>query len=407
MRHGPGHLRGGNFTRMDKPTNEPAKIGTVDVEVFSRNLARMIEEGGKALAAYMKPREDGEIKGNLTNDVTDVVKTVGQVAEYWLSDPQRALELQTNLGRAYLDLWAGAVKRMAGEPTSPVASPDPRDKRFADPDWSQNQFFDFLKQAYLLTANWADHLVKDADGIDAHTRAKAAFYVKQIANAISPSNFVLTNPELLRETLSSNAENLVRGMHMLGEDIKAGHGNLRIRQSDSVAVRGRQKSRAHARQGRLPERSDPAHPIRGDHPGRAQGPAADRAALDQQILHSRPDAGEILHQMVRRSRHHGVRGVVGQSRRAPGQEDLRAICARGRDRRVRRHRAGDRRDQGQRHRLLRGRHVARDHARIPCRQEADALRCRPLFSRRRSISPMPATCWCSSTRSASSSSKST
>ena len=225
---------------MDKPTNqptkepakEPAKIGDVDIEVFSRNLARMVEEGGKALAAYMKPREEGTIKGELAEDVTDVVKTVGQVAEYWLSDPQRAIELQTSLGRAYLDLWAGAVKRMAGEMAPPVVVPDAKDKRFADPEWSQNQFFDFLKQAYLLTAQWADRLVKDAAGIDEHTRAKAEFYVKQIANAISPSNFVLTNPELLRETFGSNAENLVRGMHMLTEDIKAGHGHLKIRQSD-------------------------------------------------------------------------------------------------------------------------------------------------------------------------------
>jgi polyhydroxyalkanoate synthase len=231
---GRGQLWVGKLKRMDKPTKEPVKIGGVDVEVLSRNLARLIEEGGKALAAYIKPREEGEIESTLSEDVTDVVKTVGQVAEYWLSDPQRALELQTNLGRAYLDLWAGAVKRMAGEPTSPVASPDPRDTRFSDPDWSQNQFFDFLKQAYLLTTHWADHLVKDAGGVDERTRAKAAFYVKQIANAISPSNFVLTNPELLRETLTSNAENLVRGMEMLGEDIKAGQGHLRIRQSDST-----------------------------------------------------------------------------------------------------------------------------------------------------------------------------
>ena len=128
---------------------------------------------------------------------------------------------------------------MAGEHTDPVVTPDPKDKRFADPEWSQNQFFDFLKQAYLLTAQWGDRLVKDAAGVDELTRKKAEFYVKQIANAISPSNFVLTNPELLRETLSSNAENLVRGMHMLSEDIKAGHGNLKIRQSDPVNVRGR------------------------------------------------------------------------------------------------------------------------------------------------------------------------
>jgi poly[(R)-3-hydroxyalkanoate] polymerase subunit PhaC len=217
---------------MDKPTIETATVGNVDVEALSHNIARLIEEGGKALAAYLKPREEGKIKGDGAEDITDVVKSVGRVAEYWLSDPRRALDVQTSLGRAYLELWASAVKRMAGEQAEPVVAPDPRDKRFADSEWSQNQFFDFLKQAYLLGTQWAERLVKDAGGVDETTRKKAEFYVKQIANAVSPSNFVLTNPELLRETLASNGENLVRGMHMLSEDIKAGQGTLKIRQSD-------------------------------------------------------------------------------------------------------------------------------------------------------------------------------
>jgi polyhydroxyalkanoate synthase len=87
-------------------------------------------------------------------------------------------------------------------------------------------------QLYLLTAQWAQELVKNADGIDPHTRKKAEFYVQQITNAIAPSNFVFTNPEVLRETLTSNGDNLVRGMKMLAEDIEAGRGTLRIRQSD-------------------------------------------------------------------------------------------------------------------------------------------------------------------------------
>src|SRR5262249_1899808 len=144
-----------------------------------------------------------------------------------------AVELQTSLGKSYLDLWASAVKRLAGEQTEPIAKPDPRDKRFADPEWSSNQFFDFLKQVYLLTVQWAEHMVKHAKTLDPHTKQKAEFYVRQIANAIAPTNFVLTNPELLRETLKSNAANLVRGMHMLAEDIAAGNGDLRIRQTDS------------------------------------------------------------------------------------------------------------------------------------------------------------------------------
>jgi poly[(R)-3-hydroxyalkanoate] polymerase subunit PhaC len=213
--------------------SEPAKAGSANWEEFARNLARIMEEGGKAMAAYLRPREEGQLDDQYA-EVTDVVKTLGQVADYWLRDPQRALELQSSLGKAYLDLWANTVKRMAGEDVGPVASPDPKDKRFADPEWSSNQFFDFLKQAYLLTVQWANRLVKDAEGLDPHTLQKADFYVRQIANAVAPSNFVLTNPELLRETLSSNAENLVRGMHMLAEDIEAGHGNLKIRQSDAT-----------------------------------------------------------------------------------------------------------------------------------------------------------------------------
>jgi polyhydroxyalkanoate synthase len=206
---------------------------SVDIERFSKNIARMVEEGGKALAAYMKPREEGRIKDERAEEITDMVKTLGHVMEYWLSDPQRTFDLQSRLARSYLDLWASTVKRMAGEPAAPVAKPDPRDKRFADPEWSSNQFFDFLKQAYLLSTDWANKLVADAGGLDPRERHKAEFYMRQIANAIAPSNFVLTNPELLRETLTSNAENLVRGMHMLAQDIEAGGGDLRIRQSDS------------------------------------------------------------------------------------------------------------------------------------------------------------------------------
>jgi len=211
----------------------PAKIGTVDIEQFSRNLARLVEEGGRALAAYLKPREQGHEDKELADEITEVVKTLSEVAEYWLSDPQRTVELQTNLGKAYLDLWASGVRRLAGEPTAPVATPAAGDKRFSDPEWSQNQFFDFLKQAYLLTAQWADKLVANAADLSPHTRQKAEFYVRQITNALAPTNFVLTNPELLRETLTSNADNLVRGMHMLAEDIERGGGHLKIRQSDS------------------------------------------------------------------------------------------------------------------------------------------------------------------------------
>ena len=120
-------------------------------------------------------------------------------------------------------------------PVEPVATPEPGDKRFLDPDWEQNQVFDFLKQSYLLTVRWAQYTVVDADVERPDTKHMARFYVDQIANALAPSNFAFTNPEVLKLTLASNGENLVEGLENLARDISAGGGQLRIRQTDSAA----------------------------------------------------------------------------------------------------------------------------------------------------------------------------
>ena len=217
------------MTDVASDTKQETKF---DTEAFAMNVARAMESGGRALAAYLKPRESGEVKDKSTEEVGEVVKTLTSVAEYWLSDNERSSDLQTRMAKGYLDLWGSAMRRLAGEDATPAISPSPRDKRFVDPEWKSNQFFDFVMQAYLLTTQWAQDLVRNAEGVDPHTRKKAEFYVNQITNALSPSNFVLTNPEVLRQTMAQNGDNLVRGMQMLAEDIEAGRGTLRIRQSD-------------------------------------------------------------------------------------------------------------------------------------------------------------------------------
>ncbi|HLZ03681.1 MAG TPA: class I poly(R)-hydroxyalkanoic acid synthase [Bradyrhizobium sp.] len=217
---------------MTDVTTETKQEKNFDTEAFAMNIARAMETGGRALAAYLKPRESGEVKDKSSEEMAEVIKTLTTVAEYWLSDNERSSELQTKMAKGYLDLWGSAMRRLAGEGAMPAISPSPRDKRFADPEWKSNQFFDFVMQAYLLTTQWAQDLVRNAEGVDPHTRKKAEFYVNQITNALAPSNFVFTNPEVLRDTLAQNGDNLVRGMKMLAEDIEAGKGMLRIRQSD-------------------------------------------------------------------------------------------------------------------------------------------------------------------------------
>lgn len=218
-------------------TTGPAEMPAPDLDAFAQNMSRLVEEYGKVTAAYLKPIERGEAKGGQADEASEMVKTLGRVAEKWVSDPRKIIEAQAALTGDFLTLWSTMLKRAGGEEAKPVIEPDKRDGRFADPDWSAHPMFDFVKQAYLIGTRWAESMVDRADDLDPHTREKARFYVKQIASALSPSNFVATNPELLRETLQQNGENLVRGMKMLAEDIEAGRGELKIRQSDPGAFK--------------------------------------------------------------------------------------------------------------------------------------------------------------------------
>jgi polyhydroxyalkanoate synthase len=201
-----------------------------DPEAMAMNFARALENLGKAASAWLAPRERGEISENAVEPMTDMVKTLSKVTEYWISDPRRALDAQTQLMGSFFGVWMRSMQRMQGESAAP--EPDRKDKRFSDEDWQKNPFFEFLKQAYFVTADWAEKLVTETEGLDEHTRHKAGFYVKQITAALSPTNFVATNPQLYRETIATSGENLVRGMKMLTEDIMAGHGDLKMRQTD-------------------------------------------------------------------------------------------------------------------------------------------------------------------------------
>ena len=146
-----------------------------DVEALAHNIAQAIEQGGKALAAYLRPRESGEIKTTIADDIGEMVRSIGRVAEYYMSDPERALSGAGGADQAVrrpLGFDAAAPPGRAGAARSP--RPTPRDKRFADPAWRDNPYFDFIKQAYVLTTRWADDLVKRADELDPHDARQGA-----------------------------------------------------------------------------------------------------------------------------------------------------------------------------------------------------------------------------------------
>jgi polyhydroxyalkanoate synthase len=111
---------------MHGKPEEPSGKAVVNPEAFARNLARLMEEGGRAMAAYMKPREEGTVQDEVAEELTDVTKTLGKVAEYWMSDPQRAIVAQSSLVKGYLDLWNASMKRMAAKTWRRWRRPRPR-----------------------------------------------------------------------------------------------------------------------------------------------------------------------------------------------------------------------------------------------------------------------------------------
>lgn len=209
-----------------------APLNGADFGMLAENMAEFVDQGRKAIAAAIGAAEAGGPRSELAANVADATKTLGAVAEYWLAKPERVAVAQAELYGGLSEIWRQTLRRYTGESVPPIVEPEPGDKRFAAPEWEQNPFFDWLRQSYLYASRWAGDMVEKAEGLDPHTRAKAQFYTRLISSAVSPSNFIATNPELLRATIENRGENLVRGMKMFAEDLSAGGGMLKIRQSD-------------------------------------------------------------------------------------------------------------------------------------------------------------------------------
>jgi len=221
---------------MPDTPQTPSPYTLADPVQFAQNMAKVFEQA--AAIARMVAERPQPVLEHAETQVTpmeQVTKTLGAVAQSYMSDPQKLMDAQMQLWNAYGQLWQSAWSRALGQESQPVAEPGRADKRFKDKDWQENAVFDFLKQFYLISANWAQEMVQKAEGVDEHTRHKAKFYVEQIANALSPSNFAVTNPEVLRTTLATSGANLIEGLKHLQEDMEASGGRLRIKQTDMTA----------------------------------------------------------------------------------------------------------------------------------------------------------------------------
>lgn len=158
-----------------------------------------------------------------------------QMSQQIWQNPQKLMTAQMGLWQDYMRLWQNTTRRFMGQTYETVVETPSNDKRFADEAWSRNTLFDFIKQSYLLTAHWLQKEILSGDGLDPEAQRRLAFYTRQFIDAIAPTNFLFTNPEVLRATAATGGDNLVKGLHNLLQDLERGKGQLQISMTDQNA----------------------------------------------------------------------------------------------------------------------------------------------------------------------------
>jgi polyhydroxyalkanoate synthase len=223
-------------TKAPPQASTPASPQVPDVKLpdpveMSRAMTRIAEQSQRLVSEFLA-RQASDGAGPKSPDPMGVGHAFLEMTTRMMADPAKLMQAQMSLWQDYLTLWQRTTQRFFGQETQPVIAPAKDDRRFKDAAWDENTLFDFIKQSYLLSARWMQSTVNQVEGLDDHTAKKVDFYTRQFVDAMAPSNFVMTNPEVLRATIESGGENLVKGLEHLLKDLERGKGELRISMTD-------------------------------------------------------------------------------------------------------------------------------------------------------------------------------
>jgi polyhydroxyalkanoate synthase len=220
-----------------------AKLPSVDLshymvanpEEFLRNMLRLMQESGQVMATMLERGDFVKPVPVQAAEVQDNAELWSDVWQHWLTNPTKLASHQGELMRQYMEVWQSTAQKMMGQDTVPVAKAEAGDNRFKDAEWTNNPYFDFWKQAYLVTAKWMTDSLAETEGLDERTRHKADFMLRQMIAAMSPSNNPMLNPEVIRETFKSSGGNLVAGTKNFAGDLAQSGDMLKISQVDTSA----------------------------------------------------------------------------------------------------------------------------------------------------------------------------
>ena len=223
---------------MDEETTLPpqSQFRMPDPALVTRTMAEVAERGQRIVSDFLR-RQTVEGAGAANPDPLNIGSAFLEMTTRMMTNPARVVQAQLGFWQDYLTLWQNTARRMMGEDVQAVIAEDPRDRRFKDEAWRENEVFDFIRQSYLLSARFFQNMATNVDGMDEKTAQKVDFYTRQFVDAMSPSNFLLTNPEVLRRTAETGGENLLKGLSQLLNDLERGKGKLRIRMSDEAKFR--------------------------------------------------------------------------------------------------------------------------------------------------------------------------
>ncbi|MBN9542997.1 MAG: class I poly(R)-hydroxyalkanoic acid synthase [Alphaproteobacteria bacterium] len=184
-------------------------------EKLTENLFNIATNYPKLLNDYMN-----KVKDNYPNYANN--NPFNLVTEFWngiISNPEKFMKINEDWYSNHMKILNNVVNKFKGEELDDIYKAQDKDARFQDPAWDKNVYFDYLKQTYLMTSEWMNDIINDNMPQDPKNKKKVEFYVRQITDAFSPSNFVCTNPAVLREVIDSNADNLIEGLDKLYKDV--------------------------------------------------------------------------------------------------------------------------------------------------------------------------------------------
>jgi polyhydroxyalkanoate synthase len=207
------------------PVQEHRKA--IDPVVLTHALTNAVERALPLLQHYME-RRGKEVIATAFDPMVNMQERLSAFMAVLMSNPARLVELQFEYWRQWTMLWHNAVQKWNGEKAEDLYKPEPGDRRFRSEEWNENVLFDFIKQSYLMTSQWMHRVVRSTEGLDKDVLEQIDFYARQFSNAMAPTNFILTNPEVLKETIRTGGENLVKGLENLLEDMERGQGEVKI-----------------------------------------------------------------------------------------------------------------------------------------------------------------------------------